>query len=126
MVLLAVIVAVTNFIVDIVAALIDPRVRYCHEHAMPQLSRASRRAWFRRLPVISHFNKSVGLQRGMLVAGLVLTALFLLTAMFAPADRALRLLPSSPTPTATSRRSSRPAGNTSGAPRSAAMTSSPG
>ena len=28
---------------------------------------------FKRLPVISHFNKSVGLQRGMLVAGLVLT-----------------------------------------------------
>lgn len=40
--------------------------------------------WFRRLPVISHFNKSVGLQRGMLVAGLVLTAVFLLTAIFAP------------------------------------------
>ena len=40
--------------------------------------------WFRRLPVISHFNKSVGLQRGMLVAGLVLTAAFLLTAIFAP------------------------------------------
>ena len=40
--------------------------------------------WFRRLPVVSHFNKSVGLQRGMLVAGLVLTAAFLLTAVFAP------------------------------------------
>jgi len=40
--------------------------------------------WYRRLPVISHFNKSVGLQRGMLVAGLVLTAVFLLTALFAP------------------------------------------
>lgn len=40
--------------------------------------------WFRRLPVVSHFNKSVGLQRGMLVAGLVLTGLFLLTAIFAP------------------------------------------
>ena len=38
----------------------------------------------KRLPVISHFNKSVGLQRGMLVAGLVLTATFLLTAIFAP------------------------------------------
>ncbi len=43
-----------------------------------------RAPWYRRLPVVSHFNKSVGLQRGMLVAGLVLTALFLLTAVFAP------------------------------------------
>lgn len=39
---------------------------------------------FRRLPVISHFNKSVGLQRGMLVAGLILTTAFVLTAIFAP------------------------------------------
>jgi peptide/nickel transport system permease protein len=39
---------------------------------------------FKRLPVISHFNKSVGLQRGMLVIGLVLTGTFLLTAIFAP------------------------------------------
>ena len=39
---------------------------------------------YRRLPVISHFNKSVGLQRGMLVAGLVLTGVFVLTAIFAP------------------------------------------
>ena len=39
---------------------------------------------FRRLPVISHFNKSVGLQRGMLVVGLVLTGTFLLAAVFAP------------------------------------------
>ena len=39
---------------------------------------------FRRLPVISHFNKSVGLQRGMLVAGLILTTVFVLTAIFAP------------------------------------------
>lgn len=39
---------------------------------------------YRRLPVVSHFNKSVGLQRGMLVAGLVITAVFLLTAVFAP------------------------------------------
>lgn len=43
-----------------------------------------RAPFYRRLPVISHFQKSVGLQRGMLVAGLVLTALFLLTACFAP------------------------------------------
>jgi peptide/nickel transport system permease protein len=37
-----------------------------------------------RLPVISHFRTSVGLQRGMLVTGLVLTLVFLLTAAFAP------------------------------------------
>ncbi|WP_426996368.1 ABC transporter permease [Pseudarthrobacter sp. N5] len=43
-----------------------------------------RAPWFRRLPVISHLNKSVGLQRGMLVAGLVLTGIFLITAIFAP------------------------------------------
>ncbi|HET6241166.1 MAG TPA: ABC transporter permease [Arthrobacter sp.] len=43
-----------------------------------------RASWFRRLPVVSHFSKSVGLQRGMLVTGLILTGLFLLTAIFAP------------------------------------------
>lgn len=37
-----------------------------------------------RLPVISHLGKSVGLQRGMLVTGLVLTGLFLLAAVLAP------------------------------------------
>ena len=46
-----------------------------------------------RLPVISHFRSSVGLQRGMLVTGLVLAVVFLLTAVFAPCDRALRLCP---------------------------------
>jgi peptide/nickel transport system permease protein len=40
-------------------------------------------AW-KRLPVISHLRMSVGLQRGMLVAGVVLTALFILTAALAP------------------------------------------
>lgn len=37
-----------------------------------------------RLPVVSHYRQSVGLQRGMLVGGLVLTGIFLLTALFAP------------------------------------------
>lgn len=51
----------------------------------PTIAAENRRApWFKRLPVVSHFNKSVGLQRGMLVAGLVLTGIFLLTAIFAP------------------------------------------
>ncbi len=37
-----------------------------------------------RLPVISHLRRSVGLQRTMLVLGLVITSVFLLTAVFAP------------------------------------------
>ncbi|MBT8162498.1 ABC transporter permease [Arthrobacter sp. GN70] len=36
------------------------------------------------LPVISHLNKSVGLQRGMLITGLVLTGFFLLCTILAP------------------------------------------
>ncbi|MGY1707117.1 ABC transporter permease [Geodermatophilus sp. SYSU D00697] len=43
----------------------------------------ARRGW-RRLPVIHQLRQSVGLQRGMLVAGLVLTGVFLLAAVFAP------------------------------------------
>src|SRR3954471_6611430 len=42
-----------------------------------------RRSW-RRLPVVHQLRQSVGLQRGMLVAGLVLTAVFVLAAVFAP------------------------------------------
>src|SRR3954466_5300636 len=42
-----------------------------------------RRAW-RRLPVVHQLRQSVGLQRGMLVAGLVLTGIFVLAAIFAP------------------------------------------
>jgi peptide/nickel transport system permease protein len=40
-------------------------------------------AWS-RLPVIHQLRQSVGLQRGMLVTGLVLTGIFLLTAILAP------------------------------------------
>ena len=43
----------------------------------------ARRGW-RRLPVVHQLRQSVGLQRGMLVAGLGLTGLFVLTALFAP------------------------------------------
>ncbi|MDD7835279.1 MULTISPECIES: ABC transporter permease [Paenarthrobacter] len=39
---------------------------------------------FFRLPVISHLRKSVGLQRGMLIVGVVLSGLFILTSIFAP------------------------------------------
>src|SRR4051812_43308787 len=42
-----------------------------------------RRSW-RQLPVVHQLRQSVGLQRGMLVAGLVLMAVFVLTAVFAP------------------------------------------
>ena len=52
--------------------------------AVPVPMESPRAPWYRRLPVVSHFNKSVGLQRGMLVAGLILTGLFVLTALFAP------------------------------------------
>jgi peptide/nickel transport system permease protein len=42
-----------------------------------------RRSW-RKLPVVHQVRQSVGLQRGMLVAGLVLTGVFVFTAVFAP------------------------------------------
>ncbi|MFE5306974.1 ABC transporter permease [Isoptericola sp. NPDC056573] len=45
---------------------------------------AGRGAWFKKLPVVHQVRQSVGLQRGMLVAGLVLTTLFVLVAVFAP------------------------------------------
>ena len=37
-----------------------------------------------RIPVVHQLRQSVGLQRGMLVAGLVITAIFVLVAIFAP------------------------------------------
>ncbi len=40
--------------------------------------------WWTRLPVVRQLRQAVGLQRGMLVAGLVLTGLFVLTAILAP------------------------------------------
>jgi peptide/nickel transport system permease protein len=43
----------------------------------------ARRGW-RRLPVVHQLRQSVGLQRGMLVAGLVLMGVFVLTAVLAP------------------------------------------
>ncbi|MGP5670696.1 ABC transporter permease [Brachybacterium alimentarium] len=44
----------------------------------------ARSPWYLRLPVVSHLRRSVGLQRGMLVTGLVLVIGLLLTALFAP------------------------------------------
>src|SRR3954469_1318930 len=44
----------------------------------------TRRSAWRRLPVVHQVRQSVGLQRGMLVARLVLTGIFILVALFAP------------------------------------------
>jgi len=44
----------------------------------------ARSPWYLRLPVVSHLRRSVGLQRGMLVTGVVLVVGLLLTALFAP------------------------------------------
>lgn len=41
-------------------------------------------SWWTRLPVISHVRKAVGLQRGMLIAGLIITGAFLVVALLAP------------------------------------------
>ncbi|GMA93584.1 hypothetical protein GCM10025881_04080 [Pseudolysinimonas kribbensis] len=40
--------------------------------------------WYARLPVVRQLRQSVGLQRGMLVAGLVITGFFILVAILAP------------------------------------------
>jgi len=45
---------------------------------------AAKRSLWDRLPVIHQLRQSVGLQRGMLVAGLVITGVFVITAIFAP------------------------------------------
>lgn len=49
----------------------------------PQLQ-LRKKSWLSRLPLVSHLRISVGLQRGMLIAGTVLTTIFVLTAIFAP------------------------------------------
>ena len=43
-----------------------------------------RRHWSERLPVVSQFRQSVGLQRGMLLTGLIITAVFVIVAVLAP------------------------------------------
>ncbi|GII99991.1 peptide/nickel transport system permease protein [Sediminihabitans luteus] len=50
----------------------------------PKASAPRRPSLWSRLPVVRQLRQSVGLQRGMLVAGLVVTAAFVLTAVFAP------------------------------------------
>lgn len=44
----------------------------------------TKKSLFSRLPIVSHLKKSMGLQRGMLIAGAAMTAAFLLTAALAP------------------------------------------
>ena len=39
---------------------------------------------FQRLPVVSHLRQSVGVQRGMLIAGLIISGAFIVAALFAP------------------------------------------
>lgn len=50
----------------------------------PEAAAAPARRGWRRLPVVHQLRQSVGLQRGMLIAGLVLTGLLILTALLAP------------------------------------------
>lgn len=45
---------------------------------------AARGSWLAALPIVSHLKKSVGLQRGMLITGLVMSAVVLICAIFAP------------------------------------------
>lgn len=50
----------------------------------PPPALAGRPRGWRRLPLVRQVQQSVGLQRGMLVAGLVLSGIFVVTAIFAP------------------------------------------
>lgn len=43
-----------------------------------------RAAWYKRLPIVAQLRRSVGLQRGMLVTGIVICLVFLVGAIFAP------------------------------------------
>ena len=45
---------------------------------------AVKHVWWHRLPVLRQLRQSVGLQRGMMVAGLVLSGIFVLAAILAP------------------------------------------
>jgi peptide/nickel transport system permease protein len=52
--------------------------------ATASVPEAGRRRTWRQLPVVRQVRQSVGLQRGMLIAGLVVMAVFVLAAVFAP------------------------------------------
>ncbi|GAA1444059.1 ABC transporter permease [Leifsonia poae] len=51
---------------------------------LPTTPRPPKRSILDRLPVVHQLRQSVGLQRGMLIAGLVITGIFILVAIFAP------------------------------------------
>jgi peptide/nickel transport system permease protein len=51
---------------------------------LPPALLPERVSFWKRMPVVRQLRQSVGLQRGMLVTGLVLTAIFLICAIFAP------------------------------------------
>lgn len=54
-------------------------------HVADEVTTAPKRdPWYLRLPVVANLRRSHGLQRGMLIAGVVLTLLLILTAIFAP------------------------------------------
>lgn len=52
--------------------------------ATPAAVPARKRPFWSRLPVVHQLRQSVGLQRGMLIAGLVITGVFVLVAILAP------------------------------------------
>lgn len=85
---------------------------------------ASNKSWVDKLPIISHLKMSSGLQRGMLISGLVLTGLFLIAAIFAPLIAPFGFAQSGNANGDFPRRPPR-AGNSSGAPPPAATTCSP-
>lgn len=43
-----------------------------------------RAPWYQRLPIVAQLRRSVGLQRGMLITGIIICAAFLIAAVFAP------------------------------------------
>ena len=45
---------------------------------------ATKPTLFQRLPIVSHLRQSIGVQRGMLIAGLVISGVFVIAAIFAP------------------------------------------
>ncbi|MBF4576398.1 ABC transporter permease [Frondihabitans sp. VKM Ac-2883] len=47
-------------------------------------AKGERAPWFARLPIVAQLRRSVGLQRGMLITGIVICLVFLLGAIFAP------------------------------------------
>lgn len=55
-----------------------------HAPTKPAASAAPKRSVLDRIPVIRHAMQSVGLQRGMLLAGVIISGVFVLTALFAP------------------------------------------